>query len=1222
MIDKIPFIGRQNELESIQHFVEQGADCQLVCIYGVGGIGKTRLLQEIQQQYSSGLQKIEKRRVKIALVEKFDESEWGQTFKIGVKSMADELDVELIEMNPLAEEDLCTIFKRALQQLPEVIILREGSDAALQTLVRHAIQQSIKVLTFGSRMQIDGLATRVTHDDYKGVVNLVEQVITDIDKHGTIGVIKGENDAIQKRRTDILYQVLHDYVDITPLQKELQIHGKDAEGIRQQAYKATSDLLRIKPRIKAIWTTLNEIAKGIVQALLDAKRTDVLVYSFDFYDSDIDLMCRQESPWKASISTEPREGGRLAVRLAVQAAYEHPLQPEYRMLPRLFTQKDMRQHGHERDYLWGATDIGWSSWLRSLHDGILQLQVATRILDFDNRDLHTPENMTRHIAETLNETAFTPFLQEQIEFFNKQQSGAATGILSALKGSLDRSFAQCFNQLSSSKRVLLLFDTSERVINEDAIRKEFVGKLPLLKNATILIAGRDAKEFGTFLAQKTGWQVANVELGAFSEQESLEYFQRKQQQMHISLEKALAQKLLFLSEGRPIMLDLAAEWRTRGIGQDWVINDDNWKDFRQLHGKEQEVRRKEFEKHLVSHIQKFQQPRDEVILLMAYIYPINQRMLSRLLKVENAGKLLEGVRDYAFVKTLPNGYLKLQDVMEEMVQDYVWPDFDPEGERRRWYSEQSLPYFQAEIDDLQREIDKYRQNLSGISNSSEASKKRMALALTIEELEQHMWQLKEQYLCHTLVTDAAKGLGLFVFFFDEATKTSRFLLRRRFFKEAQEYAKQLKAAEQGILEFHKARLLFDEGDYQQARELSDKLLMSKILSPEDSLESLWLLANSKVRLGEVDESIHDFIQARQLCQRKRLEPILHVRALNALGWVYRLIGDIDKARTYYIEARGLCLQEGGLSDKELSQQFGWISNNLSFALSYNMNTRQTAINIALENLEHWRAVDNDLGLGACYLVLGVAYYRSGHTGLSLKAFQHALEIFEPLKLQDWLGQIHSWRGALYLEMPNIEFARRDLAHALKIGASNIKAMTLYRFGRLHIQQGDLRSAERCMTKSLEYAKETPDYIYWLASVSRLILIAAESKETHKLKELQQQLDACPRKYEENNLGLAYIGLARLELNDYKPENRDTIITHLQEGISKVTEFGPYARSNVLSRLNPIEDDFKNVPPDAIRTIGRHLHEEFSRKEKMNIAYSAVTPIVYKWANWPEGEVRS
>ena len=54
MAGQIPFIGRQDELLEIVQAIQEADRRQVLCLQGPGGVGKTRLLEEIHKQYLDG----------------------------------------------------------------------------------------------------------------------------------------------------------------------------------------------------------------------------------------------------------------------------------------------------------------------------------------------------------------------------------------------------------------------------------------------------------------------------------------------------------------------------------------------------------------------------------------------------------------------------------------------------------------------------------------------------------------------------------------------------------------------------------------------------------------------------------------------------------------------------------------------------------------------------------------------------------------------------------------------------------------------------------------------------------------------------------------------------------------------------------------------------------------------------------------------------------------
>jgi len=427
-----------------------------------------------------------------------------------------------------------------------------------------------------------------------------------------------------------------------------------------------------------------------------------------------------------------------------------------------------------------------------------------------------------------------------------------------------------------------------------------------------------------------------------------------------------------------------------------------------------------------------------------------------------------------------------------------------------------------------------------------------------------------------------------------------------------------------IRDIYQLKLLFDESEFEQAQALSESILTRKNISPEHRVETLILLGNIKIRLGHIGKSIADFKQAVDISKPKEL-PIWRIKSLNGLGYAHRLMGNFDRARDYYKQARHLCLAEGGPDKEELRDDYGWILNNLAYVLSNNKKTRQVSIDTARSVIEHWQSIGNNIGLGAGYLSLGITYYRSDVFALALENFQKALDIFEPLKHHDWLGQIYSWRGALYhhtLEPESNQKALQDLKKALEIGSTNIRPMTLSRLARAYMSRQQWEQAGKRMKESLELAQKMPDNVYRLIAVGRLATIAAEQRQYDRLNEFERMLKETLENIsdpDKSSLGMAYIGLAKLAIGQDNPNNIETIVTYLREGITRIIDFGPFVSTDIFKRLHFVEKDFDNINPEIIRSIGQQLKKFFSEKEIEEIAYSAVAPIMYRWADWKREE---
>ncbi len=1291
MPEQVTFIGREDEIHNINQWIAQWGDCGIVCIHGEGGIGKSRLLQEIHKRYSLSQsryisEEIEKRSVKIALVQQYTMGEWSQEFLTGARSMADELDVELIETDAESDPDkMITNLENMIQQEVDTIIIRLGSIDKLSSGIQQAIQKGIKILISGlTSKQFDEGVTRVLQNDEGGVSRLVNQLAKDLEYQGEIVLI---GDEIRRDLFKKMLNILYPDIDVVV---ELAIEGDNLK-ISERIYDQIQETLESHPDIQAIMTTGDELAKEVAYALKEQKRSHIGIYSFDLCQSNIELMFQPDNCWKATIDTYPKEQGRIMIRLAIQAAYDQSIDSRY-ILPTKLVTRDLLQESNQ-ELLSYETDIGWTSWLRSLlgqnEQEVTQTIPLREIIDFDDRHALNPEKMNRKIARMLDRRIFRPFFNAQRDYQKMQMAGVSVESLNRQKTEVDNTFITCINTISQKRRLLLFFDTIDDKEGQKSALQDLKSKITRFKNVVILLSGRKAKDFGASLESKNDSFVEFIDLQPLSIEDSRRYLQEIGQKRHVHIEPDLGEKLLILSGGRPILLDLAVEWRARGISLEWLA-ESSAKEIYLLKKEQLTKRQQEVEKNLVGHIKEMRHSRDQLILLLSYVYPLNYQMVREFFREEHSSALFKEIADYVFVKQLPSGYIKLHDEMERMVNVHVWPEVDQEKDRRRWYSEIAATCFTNEINVLTENLNTQQEQLKEIEKKGKQPGKALKVSLKIQDLEQDLWSLKEQLLHHTLVANLDQGVKLFEELFEQAAKSSsRFSSRQQFFDELQKYVKKLSPEQTYIHNICQAELYFDSAEYQRTKDLCEEILHRPDITTAQRAETLIWLGNTRIRLGKVRESINDFEKAvkltranefigkignrwKQISRGKLKEAfkipkevrdrifseifrhplevlsllasvktktqhkddsklgIWRVKALNGLGWAYRLFGDLKRAEKYYREARRKCILEGGLAEEELKAVYGWISNNLSFVLSEHKESRETAIDIAQEALNHWKAIGDEIGLGAAYLVLGNAYYRDGRLRSAAAAYQEALKIFEPLNHQDWLGRIYSWQGVLNLAMhhpkdPSTHNLLNDAENGLKksqaIGTSYIQAMTLNRLGRVYMRRIKWEQAQECMQKSFELAQKIPDYRYWLLSLARLPSIAAELEQYDRLAEYHQLLEKAPeltKKSYKYDLGVGYIGLAKLALKQNNPDNVQIIIKFLKQGISLMAESASYAHGNVIGRLGLEENDFDRIQPEIIRAVGQSLQAYIIKKENKNTDYTVVTPIMFKWANWKKG----
>ncbi|MCP4347504.1 MAG: ATP-binding protein [Desulfobacterales bacterium] len=867
----------------------------------------------------------------------------------------------------------------------------------------------------------------------------------------------------------------------------------------------------------------------------------------------------------------------------------------------------------------GDGGIGKTRLLQEVHERFInnnqqqqQMQIASGIIDFHDIYVQDMQNMNHIIAEMLGEKEFESYLQHQAEIYSlrrkiasQKQSSQKQSNQKRLKEKeqvLEQSFTENFNGISLKKKVILFFDTTDRLEEKKEAFIEDIGKIiSRVKNVAILIAGRNAAEIGEELERTSTCKIEIIDLLPLPEKERELYLHEKERQIHTKIEDELAPLLLSLSEGRPILIDLAVEWRRRGI---------------ELSLDEIQQKKSDFERRLVLHVKDIQTPIDQLILMMSYIRPLNTDIISKFMNIEHSYELFNELKSYVFVKELPDDELSLHDEMERMIYSYVWPEVDPNLRRRYSYSELISEYLSVEINNLSAKIEVCKKELNLIEKGS--TRKAHKKSIEIEKLENHrLWVKKKQKFEHTLITNIDEAFKIFEDLFTKATETSRFHERKQIFKKLQVQKERFSSQQSVVRDIYLNMIYMDEGNYENAKALCNGILQRDDISLERRLETLLQLGNIIIRIDKIADSIPVLKKAKDTCEGKNL-PVWLIKSQNALGWAYLLMGNIKEAERYLRKARQLFYQKGMTEQEELKNVYGWISNNLAFVFSENTKTRKHAIDMAQSIITYWKSIQDDIGLGGGYHVLGVACYRNGLHEEALEAYQKALDIFKPLENNDWLGLIYSWRGALYTNTGRPGEAVKDLTKSLEICTKNRKAMTLYRLARAYMIQGRLKDAEDFFNKSLEHAKDIPDYRYWVLALGRLAMLAASQGYSYRLDDLVEMLKDFTNQTKnpgDHEVGLAYIRFAILAFSQNDIDQIDRITDLLKQGISKLTRYGFYANSGIIERLDEVEKYFSLVNPEIIRPIGRSLQEFSNQKEIEDIAYMPVTERMYEWANW-------
>ncbi|MEY8351805.1 sugar ABC transporter substrate-binding protein [Lachnospiraceae bacterium 54-53] len=95
------------------------------------------------------------------------------------------------------------------------------------------------------------------------------------------------------------------------------IAPSDSANARGDMTNKTAAILPKYPEgsVDAIWGCYDELAKGVLQALNDAGRTDIPMYTIDVSNDDIQLMVKNPEVWKSTAAVDPKLIGIVDTRL-------------------------------------------------------------------------------------------------------------------------------------------------------------------------------------------------------------------------------------------------------------------------------------------------------------------------------------------------------------------------------------------------------------------------------------------------------------------------------------------------------------------------------------------------------------------------------------------------------------------------------------------------------------------------------------------------------------------------------------------------------------------------------------------------------------------------------------------------------------------------------------------------------------------------------------------
>jgi simple sugar transport system substrate-binding protein len=198
------------------------------------------------------------------------------------------------------------------------IIVDHGTSPTLCPLINQATDGGIAVVVYDVKVtECAPKAVETAQNDVDLATLVLTQMAQDIGDGVAVGYVNPFVIAPLERR-DVVWQK---FVADRKWTQKFKV-GKFSHDVAKDNAELAAAALKAHPDVKAVFAPYDELTKGTVTAIdRNNLGSKVAAYGIDISDADIELMTKQDSPWKATATTDPSAIGAavtrtLALRLA------------------------------------------------------------------------------------------------------------------------------------------------------------------------------------------------------------------------------------------------------------------------------------------------------------------------------------------------------------------------------------------------------------------------------------------------------------------------------------------------------------------------------------------------------------------------------------------------------------------------------------------------------------------------------------------------------------------------------------------------------------------------------------------------------------------------------------------------------------------------------------------------------------------------------------------
>lgn len=448
----------------------------------------------------------------------------------------------------------------------------------------------------------------------------------------------------------------------------------------------------------------------------------------------------------------------------------------------------------------------------------------------------------------------------------------------------EKSFFEEFKSVTNrlNKTIALFFDTYEMIQEAELSRwleKDFIENLgPRTK---IVFSGRKALE------HLKPDDYKKMEIKPFDSEHIkeyfLEYFKDEIAMDDIFMNNNFIETISKMSEGRPILLALFADWVTYPPypldPSEFIERIEKESESDEDPDKKQKVL---FKSKLIKRIADMKNPSDIVVLYMAIVSRrMTHEMLAHLTKKDSdtCKDLLEELEPLSFIKFKPNeNSVLLHDEMRDLVVDIWWKSQDPSGNIRRSISENIKNYYDKWL----------REN-----------KTKSLYHRTIFQAER---------LHYLLYFDLSGGFETFKKLFKSNFKDNNLDFCELYLFEIKEYDKKFDPSQQLQIDYEEMRLRNEQYHTQKVLDIHSSILKSpekhKAFEQAPNLKSDISREIGIARLWENDfvEALKDFKSAEKYDRTNKRKRYYSCLIHNWIGYAYYRQGNFFEAERVLLKS--------------------------------------------------------------------------------------------------------------------------------------------------------------------------------------------------------------------------------------------------------------------------------------------------------------------------------